>query len=54
MQITTLGNGMVITIGWLIALLVLILGLLGLLGVVPFTPTTVFGFIIGLAVARLL
>ncbi len=53
MQLTTVGS-MAITIGWLIAFLVLILGLLGLIGIVPFTPTVVFGFIIGLAVARLL
>lgn len=53
MQVTTV-NGLAITIGWLLAFLILILGLLGLIGIVPFTPTVVFGFIVGLAVARLL
>ena len=55
MQITTVGNSnYAITVGWLIAILVLILALLGLVGVVPFTPTTMFGLVIGLAAARLL
>ena len=42
------------TVGAIIALLVLILALLGLIGVVPFTSTVVFGFIVGLAIARLI
>jgi hypothetical protein len=47
-------NGMAITVGWLIALLVLILAILGLVGAVPFGQTVVFGLIAALAVARLL
>ena len=54
MVLTTLGNGLAITIGWLIALLVLILAILGLVGAFPFTPTVVFAFIAALAVARLI
>lgn len=53
MQVATVGT-LAITVGWLIAFLVLIVGLLGLIGIVPFTPTVVFAFIVGLAVARLL
>ena len=43
----------VITIGWILAVLVLLLGVLGMLGVVPFTPISVFGLLVALAVARL-
>lgn len=53
MQIATV-SGLAITVGWLIALLVLILAILGLVGAFPFTPTVVFAFIAGLAIARLL
>lgn len=53
MQLGTV-SGIAITLGWLLALLVLILAILGLLGVVPFTAQVVFGFIIALAVARLI
>jgi hypothetical protein len=53
MQIGTV-SGVVITVGWLIALLVFILAILGLVGVLPLGQTTVFGLLAALAVARLL
>jgi hypothetical protein len=53
MQVTTV-NGLAITIGWLIAIVVLLIAILGLLGVVPLTQTVVFALIAALAVARLI
>jgi len=44
---------MVITIGWLIAIIVLLLAILGLVGVLPMSQTVIFGLIGALAVARL-
>jgi hypothetical protein len=52
MQIGTVGT-MVITIGWLIAIIVLLLAILGLVGVLPMSQTVIFGLIGALAVARL-
>lgn len=52
MQIGTVGT-MVITIGWLIAIIVLLLAILGLVGVLPLSQTVVFGLVAALAVARL-
>jgi hypothetical protein len=54
MQVTTVGNNYVITVGWIIAILCLLIAILGLVGSVPFTPTVVFGLIAALAVARLI
>jgi hypothetical protein len=53
MQVTTV-NGLAITIGWLIAIVVLLIAILGLIGVVPLGQTVVFGLIAALAVARLI
>jgi hypothetical protein len=47
-------NGLAITIGWIIAVIVLIIAILGLVGAVPFSQTVVFGMLAALAVARLI
>lgn len=52
MQLTTV-NGLAITIGWLIAIVVLLIAILGLIGLVPLSQTVVFGMFAALAVARL-
>lgn len=52
MQITTLGNGLVITIGWLIALLVLLVVIV--LWVLHSIDGTEAALLAGLAVSRLL
>jgi hypothetical protein len=53
-QITTVGNNYVITIGWVLAILILLIAILGLIGVVPFSAPVVFGMLAGLAIARLI
>lgn len=53
MQITTIGNGFAITLGWLIALLVLLLTIVFLVVGLP-NPQTILFLIGGLAIARLL
>jgi hypothetical protein len=52
-QVTTV-NGLAITIGWLIAVVVLLIAILGLIGIVPLSQTVVFGMLAALAVARLI
>jgi hypothetical protein len=52
-QVTTV-NGLAITIGWLIAVVVLLIAILGLLGIVPLGQTVIFGMLAALAVARLI
>ena len=53
MQITTVGNGFAITIGWLIALFILLLVAVFLVVGLP-DPKVVLFLIGGLALARLL
>jgi len=52
MQLGTVG-GVVIGVGWLIAIVVLLLAILGLVNVVPISQQVIFGLIAALAVARL-
>lgn len=52
-QITTLGNGYAITLGWVIALLVLLLTIVFLVIGVPNQQTVLF-LVGGLALARLI
>lgn len=53
MQITTLGNGYAVTIGWVLALLILLLAIVFLVVGVPDPKVPLF-LIGGLALARLL
>jgi len=52
MQIGTVGS-VVVTVGWLIAIVVLLLAILGLVSVLPMSQTVVFGLFAALSVARL-
>jgi hypothetical protein len=52
-QITTIGNGFAITLGWLIALLILLLTIVFLVVGLP-DPKVILFLIGGLALARLI
>ncbi len=54
MQITTIGNGFAITLGWVLALLILLLVIVFLVIGGPTDPKIVLLLIGGLALARLI